>query len=105
MKGAGLGSILNYLAMHFSLFRAMPREKGDQLLCCCTAAVYRAGVTSNDRRNGKDPVRMRSTVHPQSFTRENRSQMHNAGRHARPEVLLPTAAEHFTECFLIVSNF
>ena len=36
MKDAGLGSILNYLAMHFSLFRAMPREKE---ISSCAAAL------------------------------------------------------------------
>ena len=82
----------------------VPWEGADQLLCCCTAAVYRAGVTSSNRRNGKDPVRLRSTVHQESFPWENRSQMHTAGGHEEPEVLPPTARQHSMECFLIVSR-
>ena len=80
-----------------------PRE-GKQLLCCCTAAVYRAGVTSNNRRSWKFPLRLRPTLHCQGrFTRENRSKMHAASRHAEPELLEPRVQS--TECFLIVSHF
>ena len=93
-----------YLAAHSQFIHSNVPWEEDQLLCGCTAAVYRAGVTSTNRRSGKHPDRMRSTVHPgSSFTGDKRSQMQTASRHAELELFPPTAS--FEECFHLVSSF
>ena len=96
-----------YLAAHSQFIHSNAPWEEDQLLCGCTAAVYRAGVTSTNRRSGQHPSRMRSTVHPgSSFTGDKRSQMHTASRHAELQLLPPTAASWtFEECFHLVSSF